>query len=75
MELKDLCLWLRANSSGVYRPCNDAADTIERLSWALAMFLDGIQAHDFQGYTGLSEIDCQKISDIRDEATKITFGV
>jgi len=31
MKRKDLCTWLRANSSGVYRPAAEAAAEIERL--------------------------------------------
>ena len=31
MEDKDLCSWLRENSSGVYRPAEIAADRIEEL--------------------------------------------
>jgi hypothetical protein len=31
MTKQELCEWLRANSSGIYRPAAEAADTIERL--------------------------------------------
>jgi hypothetical protein len=31
MNDKDLCQWLRDNSSGVYRPSAEAADRIEQL--------------------------------------------
>jgi len=31
MNDKDLCKWLRDNSSGIYRPSAEAADRIERL--------------------------------------------
>jgi hypothetical protein len=31
MDPTELCMWLRANSSGIYRPAAEAADEIERL--------------------------------------------
>lgn len=34
LEQKELCEWLRNNSSGVYRPAAQAADEIERLQRA-----------------------------------------
>lgn len=34
MSRTELCAWLRANSSGCYRPAADAADEIEMLSSA-----------------------------------------
>ena len=36
MNSNELCHWLRANSSGVYRPAAEAANEIERLTAALA---------------------------------------
>jgi hypothetical protein len=36
MSETELCAWLRANSSGIYRPAAEAADTIERLTAELA---------------------------------------
>lgn len=73
MELKELCLWLRANSSGIYRPSAEAADAIERLAWALAMYMDGTKDHDIEGNTGLPGSECQKISSIRSEAAAMVF--
>jgi hypothetical protein len=35
MNRTELCAWLRANSSGIYRPAADAAAEIERLEDAL----------------------------------------
>ena len=34
MTRTELCAWLRANSSGIYRPATDAADEIEQLAAA-----------------------------------------
>ena len=34
MGRTELCAWLRANSSGIYRPAAEAADEIEMLSAA-----------------------------------------
>lgn len=34
MTRTELCAWLRANSSGIYRPAADAADEIEYLAKA-----------------------------------------
>ncbi len=34
LEQKELCEWLRNNSSGIYRPAAEAADEIERLQKA-----------------------------------------
>tara|TARA_R110002020_G_scaffold28711_2_gene91189 strand:- start:711 stop:974 length:264 start_codon:yes stop_codon:yes gene_type:complete len=36
MNDKELCQWLRGNSSGVYRPSAEAADRIEALNRELA---------------------------------------
>ena len=36
MSRTELCAWLRANSSGIYRPAADAADDIEQLAEAAA---------------------------------------
>jgi len=35
MKDKDLCKWLRDNSSGTYRPSAEAATRIEMLKYAL----------------------------------------
>lgn len=32
MELNELCILLRLNSSGIYRPAAEAADAIERMA-------------------------------------------
>jgi len=40
MNDKELCQWLRDNSSGVYRPCKAAADRMEELLEALNEILE-----------------------------------
>jgi len=74
MELKALCTWLRANSSGVYRPANDAADAIERLADALVSRMDGEKDHEISEETGLPDNDCLKIAEVRAEAARLVYG-
>lgn len=44
-EIKCLCEWLRDNSSGIYRPCNAAADLIERMQKELHELKMEIASH------------------------------
>lgn len=74
MELSELCKWLRANSSGTYRPSAEAADAIERLAWALASRMDGEKDHEIQENTGLSAEDSRCIAEARAEASRLVFG-
>ena len=82
MKNKELCAWLRANSSGVYRPAADAADEIERLASAafrfakaLSDYMDGEKDHDIQSNTGLPQKDCDVIAAVRAEAMAMVYGM
>jgi hypothetical protein len=39
-----------------------------RLAWALCNIMDGMQAHDIAGETGLPEDECKLINEIRNTA-------
>ena len=70
-SLLELCTWLRANSSGVYRPAAEAADVIEHLAHALTDIMDGMPDHDIAGETGLPPADCDRIARVRAEASAL----
>jgi hypothetical protein len=46
MKRADLCAWLRANSSGIYRPAAEAASEIERLDQAAKRLLSALDRLD-----------------------------
>jgi len=46
MKRPELCLWLRANSSGIYRPAAEAANEIERLEKAATRLLKALERLD-----------------------------
>jgi len=47
LNSEDLCVWLRSNSSGIYRPSSEAADMIERLKYQL-----NVQLNDCINFNG-----------------------
>lgn len=44
------------------------ANDLYRLAWALCNIMDGMQAHDIAGETGLPEDECILINEIRNTA-------
>ena len=54
MKDKDLCKWLRDNSSGTYRPSAEAATRIEMLNYALNELLN-----DCINFDGGNLSDCK----------------
>jgi len=71
MTLNELCAWLRANSSGVYRPAADAASQIEMLAEALTDIMAGMKDHDIAAETGFYEKDCARIAFAREQARQL----
>ena len=61
MNSRDLCKWLRDNSSGIYRPASEAADKIERQQELLELAWDAICEAGYECY--VSELrramDCE----------------
>ena len=71
MTLNDLCAWLRANSSGVYRPAAEAASQIEMLAVALTDIMGDMKDHEIAAETGFCEKDCARIAFARERARQL----
>lgn len=73
-ELSGLVMRLREEAQdNVNSLLYKAADEIEELAWALAMFMDGKKDHDIPAETGLCDEDCERIAAVRAKANPIAF--
>jgi len=58
MNDKALCKFLRDNSSGVYRPCAEAAERIEALTKENARFRIALKAMNQPHQNCIPQLDC-----------------
>lgn len=57
MSRSELCAWLRANSSGIYRPAANAADDIEALAKEAARHFEQAMMNGEAAMVALAEAD------------------